>query len=877
MNTKKIRKHFFEFFKEKNHEIVSSAPITVKNDPTLMFTNAGMNQFKNIFLGDENPKYVRIANTQKCLRVSGKHNDIEEVGIDKYHHTMFEMLGNWSFGDYFKKNAIEWAWELLTKIYKLDEKRLYVTVFGGDIKDNLIKDIESFDIWKNIIDVSKIIDGSKKDNFWEMGDAGPCGPCSEIHIDLRSKEDIEKTPTKELINKDHPKVIEIWNLVFIEFNRLSNGKLKVLPNKHVDTGMGLERLAMAIKGLDSTYDIDLFKGLIKKISKESNFNYGENLKIDTAFRVIVDHIRALVFTISDGEIPSNNKSGYVIRRILRRAIRYGFSSLNIKKPFLHNLVKTVISEYSDVFDNLIPQEDFIIKVILEEEKTFLKTLEKGLSMILNIKKDAIKNNNIISGDIAFELYDTYGFPYDLTELIAREDNLNVDLFQFNRQLEIQRNRSRNASKITNEDWEVINDKVHSKFIGYNSFSSESIILKYRKAFFKDTKVYQVVFDNTPFYSESGGQVGDIGNLIFKNKKIKISNTTKENDLVIHQMDELPFKLDASYRLEIDSKRRELISNNHSSTHLLHAALQEILGDHVIQKGSLVNHKYLRFDFSHFTRVSDSEIDMIQKLVNQKIRENIQVDILENTPIEEAKKIGAMALFGEKYGKNVRVVIIDKAYSVELCGGTHISHTSSIGNFKIISESSISSGIRRIEAITSIEADNYILNESKVIKKLKLLLKTNSVVSAVNNLLNKNKNFKDEITDFSKIKKMNLKDDLKKKILIKNNINILINDFDSEPLDLIKSLGFELKNEFKNFIFLATTSNNSKPSILLLISENLVDKYNLDARKIINDLSTYIDGGGGGQPFLSTAGGKNLKGLSNVISIGQKIILEKIIN
>ena len=877
MNTKKIRKLFFEFFKEKNHQIVSSAPITIKNDPTLMFTNAGMNQFKNIFLGDENPKHVRIANTQKCLRVSGKHNDLEEVGIDKYHHTMFEMLGNWSFGDYFKNNAIEWAWELLTKVYNLDEKRLYVTVFGGDQKDNLSKDIESFDIWKNIIDASKIIDGSKKDNFWEMGDTGPCGPCSEIHIDLRSKEDIEKIPTKKLINKDHPEVIEIWNLVFIEFNRLSNGKLKVLPNKHVDTGMGLERLAMSIKGLDSTYDIDLFSELIKKISKESNFNYGENLKVDIAFRVIVDHIRALVFTISDGEIPSNNKSGYVIRRILRRAIRYGFSSLNIKKPFLHNLVKTVISEYSDVFDNLIPQEDFIIKVILEEEKTFLKTLEKGLSMISNIKKDGIKNNNIISGDIAFELYDTYGFPCDLTELIAREDNLNVDLIQFNKQLEIQRNRSRNASKIINEDWEVINDKVLSKFIGYKNFSSESIILKYRKAFLKDTKVYQVVFNNTPFYSESGGQVGDTGILIFKNKKIKILNTIKENDLIIHQMDELPSKLDASYRLEIDFSRRESISNNHSSTHLLHAALQEILGDHVIQKGSLVNHKYLRFDFSHFTKLSDLEIDMIQKLVNQKIRDNIQVEILENTPIEEAKKMGAMALFGEKYGENVRVVIIDKTYSVELCGGTHVSHTSSIGNFKIISESSISSGIRRIEALTSKEADNYILNESNIIKKLKLLLKTNNIVSAVNNILNKNKILEDEISDFSKIKKMNLKVDLKKNILKKNNINILINDFDSEPLDLIKSLGFELKNEFKNFIFLATTINNLKPSILLLISENLVDKYNMDARKIINNLSTYIDGGGGGQPFLSTAGGKNSKGISNVISIGQKIILEKISN
>ena len=875
MNTKKIRKHFFEFFKEKNHEIVSSAPITVKNDPTLMFTNAGMNQFKNIFLGDEKPKYIRVANTQKCLRVSGKHNDLEEVGIDKYHHTMFEMLGNWSFGDYFKNNAIKWSWELLTQVYKLDENRLYVTVFGGDEKDNLSKDIESSDIWKNIIDINKIIDGSKKDNFWEMGDAGPCGPCSEIHIDLRSEEDIEKIPTKKLINKDHPEVIEIWNLVFIEFNRMSNGKLKALPNKHVDTGMGLERLAMAIKGLKSTYDIDLFNGLIKKLSKESNFNYGKNSKVDIAFRVIVDHIRSLVFTISDGEIPSNNKSGYVIRRILRRAVRYGFSSLNIKKPFLHTLVKTVILEYRDVFDNLFPQEDFIVKVILEEEKTFLKTLEKGLGMISNIKNDAVKNNNIISGNIAFELYDTYGFPYDLTELIARENDLNIDLNEFKSQLEIQKNRSRNASKITNEDWKIINDKVHSEFIGYEKFSSKSVILKYRKAVSKNSKVYQVVFDNTPFYSESGGQVGDTGNLIFKDKKIKISNTIKENNLIIHQMKELPSDLNASYKLEIDSLRRKLISNNHSSTHLLHSALQKILGDHVIQKGSLVNDKYLRFDFSHFTKISDSEIDQIQKIVNQKIRENIQVETLEDTPIEEAKKMGAMALFGEKYGESVRVVIIDKTYSIELCGGTHVFNTSSIGNFKIISESSVSSGIRRIDALTSIEADNYILNESNDIKKLKLLLKTNSVVSAVNKLLTKNKNLENEISGFSKIKKMNLKDDLKKNILKKNNINILINHFNSESLDIIKSIGFELKKEFKNFIFLATTNYNSKPSILLLISENLVDKYNLDARKIINELSIYIDGRGGGQSFLSTAGGKNLKGISKVILIGKKIILEKV--
>ena len=875
MDTKKIRKLFFDFFKAKKHEIVDSAPITIKNDPSLMFTNAGMNQFKNIFLGDENPKCKRVANTQKCLRVSGKHNDLEEVGIDTYHHTMFEMLGNWSFGDYFKENAIQWAWDLLVNVYKLDEKRLYVSIFGGDKKDNLEKDIESYQIWNKIIDDVKIIDGSKKDNFWEMGETGPCGPCSEIHIDLRSENEIKKIPTRNLINKDHPEVIEIWNLVFIEFNRLSNGKLVLLPNKHVDTGMGLERLAMAIKGLKSTYDIDLFDTIIKSLSQESNYKYGENSKIDIAFRVIVDHIRAIVFTISDGEIPSNNKSGYVIRRILRRAVRYGFSSLNIKKPFLHKLAKTVISEYGDIFDNLINQQDFIVKVILEEEKTFLKTLDKGLSMILNIKNEAINKNKTISGKIAFELYDTYGFPYDLTDLIAKENNLSVDEDEFKIQLERQRNRSRNVSKIIKEDWKIISQEGNCEFVGYKKLSSKSKILKYRKTIDKELTSYNVVFNITPFYSESGGQVGDMGYLIYDGKKIEILNTIKENDLIIHQMNELPLNLNDFYKLEVNAFRRSLISNNHSATHLLHAALQKILGNHVIQKGSLVNDKALRFDFSHFTKISDNEIRDIQNLVNKKIRKNIEVKILENTPIEKAKKMGAMALFGEKYGKNVRVVIIDNQYSIELCGGTHVSCTSEIGTFKVISESSISSGIRRIEALTSVEAENYIINESNEIKELKSILKAGDVLSAVNSLLSKNKKLEKKVLGFSKIKKNNLKDDLKKNILIKNDINILINEFDDESLDMIKKIGFELKNEFKNLIFLATTKHNSKPSILLLISEDLVNKFNLDSRIIINDLSVYIEGGGGGQKFFSTAGGKNIDGLSKVISIGKKMILKKV--
>ena len=639
--------------------------------------------------------------------------------------------------------------------------------------------------------------------------------------------------------------------------------------------MGLERLAMAIKGLKSTYDIDLFDTIIKSLSKESNYKYGENSKIDIAFRVIVDHIRAIVFTISDGEIPSNNKSGYVIRRILRRAVRYGFSSLNIKKPFLHKLAKTVVLEYGNIFDNLINQQDFIVKVILEEEKTFLKTLDKGLSMISHIKNKAINENKTISGKIAFELYDTYGFPYDLTDLIAKENNLSVDEDEFKIQLELQRNRSRNVSKIIKEDWEIISQKGNCEFVGYGKLSSKSKILKYRKIIDKELTSYHVVFNTTPFYSESGGQVGDTGNLIYDGKKIEILNTIKENDLIIHQINELPSNLNDSYKLEVNAFRRSLISNNHSATHLLHAALQKILGNHVIQKGSLVSDKALRFDFSHFTKISDTEIRDIQNLVNEKIRKNIEVKILENTPIEKAKKMGAMALFGEKYGKNVRVVIIDNKYSIELCGGTHVSFTSEIGTFKVISESSISSGIRRIEALTSVEAENYIINESNEIKELKSMLKAGDVLSAVNSLLSKNKKLEEKVLGFSKIKKNNLKDDLKKNILIKNDTNILINEFEDESLDMIKKIGFELKNEFKNLIFLATTKHNSKPSILLLISEDLVNKFNLDSRIIINDLSVYIEGGGGGQKFFSTAGGKNIDGLSKVISIGKKMILEKV--
>jgi alanyl-tRNA synthetase len=876
MNSKKIRNIFFDYFESKGHKIIESAPITVKDDPTLMFTNAGMNQFKNIFLGDETPKNKRIANTQKCLRVSGKHNDLEEVGIDKYHHTMFEMLGNWSFGDYFKRDAIHWAWDLLVNYYKLDKKRLYVTVFGGDKNEKLEKDIEAVEIWREIVDDNKIIDGSKNDNFWEMGDTGPCGPCSEIHIDLRSEKEIKKTPTHKLINRDHPEVIEIWNLVFIEFNRKASGSLVTLPNKHVDTGMGLERLSMAIKALNSTYDTDLFKSIINSISKLSNLKYGLNEKHDVAFRVISDHIRAIVFTISDGAIPSNNKSGYVIRRILRRAVRYGFSSLEIKSPFLHKLARSVIDEYKDVFTNLQSQENFIINVILEEEKTFLKTLDNGLKKINLIKENLDGKNKTIPGKVVFELYDTYGFPYDLTELISKEHSLKIDKKSFDSFLEQQRDRSRKSSNVSSEDWEIVNGNFESNFKGYDELNLKSKIIKYREVSFDNKKKYHVVFSVTPFYAESGGQVGDIGYMIFGDEKLKIENTFKENDLIIHQIDKIPNDLNSEFELSVNIIRRRLISRNHSATHLLHSALREVLGDHVTQKGSLVNDKVLRFDFSHFTKISEDDLKKISDIVNNKILDSIKVEILNGLSIDKAKKMGAMALFGEKYGDKVRVVIIDKSFSTELCGGTHVSNTSEIGLFKIISEGSISSGIRRIEALTSKELNLFLEKQSKEVITLKEILKSNNLVDSVSGLISKNKQLEDQISKFDTFRKKSIKDEIKEKIKKVNDISLVIHHFEDEKLDFIKQIGFEFEKEYKNIVFLATSKFNQKPSILLLISRSIIAKTKLDARIIIKDLSKHIGGSGGGQVFLSTAGGKNSEGLKSVLIEGESYF-KKVLN
>ena len=873
MDTKKIRQIFFDFFKNKGHSIIESAPITVKDDPTLMFTNAGMNQFKDIFLGNTKSKNKRIANTQKCLRVSGKHNDLEEVGIDKYHHTMFEMLGNWSFGDYFKEDAIKWAWELLTKEYKLDESRLYVTIFGGDKSDKLSRDLESLEIWKQIVPQSKIIDGSKKDNFWEMGETGPCGPCSEIHIDLRDPKEIQAVPTSKLINKDHPEVIEIWNLVFIEFNRKIDGSLENLPEKHVDTGMGLERLSMAIDSLTSTYDTNIFRSIIKSLEKISGKKYGVEKEINIAFRVICDHIRAIVLTISDGAIPSNNKAGYVIRRILRRAVRYGYSTLQLKEPFLNELSQSVILEYKDIFKNLSSQSDFIKEVILEEEKTFLSTLDKGLKKINEYGESSKK----VSGELVFELYDTYGFPIDLTELIFREKGINIDKEKFNELLETQRNRSRNVSKAISDEWKILKKgKKLTSFIGYEEDNSLSQIIMYRKVSEDENTNFHLVFDKTPFYPESGGQVGDKGVIYDGNEKIKILDTFKENDLVIHLAEKLPSSLDDKIKIEIDKNRREFISKNHSATHLLHSALRDTLGNHISQKGSLVNEKILRFDFSHFSKIDVDSLEKISDIVNDKIFENIKVKIENNVNIEDAKKKGATALFGEKYGDKVRVVSIDDKFSLELCGGTHVGSTSEIGQFKILSESSISSGVRRIEASTSVESERISKLDSKTISELKNLLKSKDILESVNSLITKNKALEKEIDLKNNERKKQIKSELNSSVLKIKNVNLLINDFKDEKMNFVKQIAFELEKELKNMIFLGTLLDSNKPLILIMISKNLLDELDIDANDIINKLATHIEGSGGGQKFLATAGGKNKEGIKKVINEG-RIILESILN
>ena len=873
MDSRSIRNKFLEFFKQKGHQIVPSAPMVNKNDPTLMFTNAGMNQFKDYFLGNKKPPYLRAADTQKCLRVSGKHNDLEEVGLDTYHHTMFEMLGNWSFGDYFKKDAIAWAWELLTEEYGLPKERLYVTVFGGDEGDNLDVDQEAYDYWAEIVDKERILYGSKKDNFWEMGDTGPCGPCSEIHIDLRPDDEITKTSGKDLVNEDHPLVVEIWNLVFMEFNRQASGELVSLPAKHVDTGMGFERLCMAIQKKTSNYDTDVFTPLIQYIADKAGITYGVDRTNDIAVRVIADHVRAISFAIADGQLPSNTGAGYVIRRILRRAVRYGYTFLKQDSPFIYELVAILVKQFDDVFPELKAQQDFVAKVIEQEEASFLRTLENGLKKLDGVTEQMKeKGAQLIEGKVAFELYDTYGFPLDLTSLIARENGFSVDEAGFADEMQVQKSRSKADAAKETGDWNVVTEGEDVEFIGYDYLESKCRILKYRTIKQKGKDIYQLVLDKTPFYAESGGQVGDKGYIEADGEKVFVIDTKKENDLIIHITDRLPKNMESEFEAIVNVGKRELTMNNHSATHLLHAALRQVLGSHVEQRGSLVNSEILRFDFSHFQKMTTEEIKQVEAIVNSKIRENIQLDERRNVPIEEAKGLGAMALFGEKYGDFVRVITFDKDYSVELCGGTHVKSTGSIGLFKIISEGSVAAGVRRVEAITSVAAEQYVNEQLDLMEEVKELLKNpKDLKSAISGLIEQRNKLEKDIEALHAGETQKLKQDLIAQVKAENGAQVLIQKVKLPAGDALKTLSFELKNEVENLFMVLAADIEGKPQISVVVSEALIQDKGLNAGNIVRELAKEIKGGGGGQPFFATAGGKDISGLDNVLAKAREII------
>jgi len=866
MDSATVRKKFLEFFESKGHKIVPSAPLVLKNDPSLLFTNSGMVQFKDNFLGNATPQYNRVADTQKCLRVSGKHNDLEDVGLDTYHHTMFEMLGNWSFGDYFKKDAIAWAWELLTEVYELPKERLYVTVFGGDKKDNLPVDIDAENLWKQHISADRILHGNKKDNFWEMGEQGPCGPCSEIHIDLRSDEEVKKKAGKELVNNDHPQVVEIWNLVFMEFNRKADGSLEKLPAQHVDTGMGFERLCMAIQKKTSNYDTDVFRPLMDFISIHAdNYKYGTDTKKDIAVRVMADHIRAVSFAICDGQLPSNTGAGYVIRRILRRAVRYGFSYLNFKEPFMYRLVQLLALQLKDVFPELHKQEDYVTRVVHEEEISFLRTLEKGLKRIENVDKT-------ISGEAAFELYDTFGFPFDLTSLIARERGFSVDEKGFNEEMQKQKSRSKADATKETGDWILIRDDKKTEFIGYEQLDSEIKIVKYRKIKQKNKELFQLVFDKTPFYAESGGQVGDTGVIESVNEKVFITDTKKENELIVHLAEKLPDSFNSTFVAKVDVRKRELTKNNHSATHLLHAALRQVLGKHVEQKGSLVNEKILRFDFSHFAAMTLEEIEKVESIVNEKIRSNIPLNEQRNVPIEKAKSFGAMALFGEKYGEFVRVITFDPKFSVELCGGTHVSATGNIGLFKIVSESSVAAGVRRIEAVTAEGAQEFVNGSLAVLDELKTLLKNpKDISSSLQNLIEEKHSLEKKLEILYQQQANLMKDDLVRKAVKSNGHTLIVEKVSVPNADTLKNIAYALRNQFDDLLLVLAAEVEGKPQVAVMIGEKLEASKKFHAGNMVKELAKEIDGGGGGQPFFATAGGKNLNGLDAVLSKAKSLI------
>ena len=868
MKSTVIRQKFLDFFSSKSHQIVPSAPLVLKDDPTLMFTNAGMNPFKEYFLGNVKPSSNRIADTQKCLRVSGKHNDLEEVGIDTYHHTFFEMLGNWSFGDYFKKEAIFWAWELLTEIYKIDPDKLYVTIFEGATDEKLEKDNESYDLWKKIIPEDRILLGSKKDNFWEMGDQGPCGPCSEIHIDIRNKEERSKISGANLVNKDHPHVIEVWNLVFIEFNRKADGTLEKLPNKHVDTGMGFERLCMVLQGKKSNYDTDVFIPLISEIENITYTKYGESEKTDRAIRVIADHIRTVYFSIADGQLPSNNGAGYVIRRILRRAIRYGFTFLKQKKPFIHLLTKTLSEQMGDSFKELLKEQKLALNVIKEEENSFLKTLEQGLDILEDVIKNSVKGK--ISGDKVFELYDTFGFPFDLTALVASEKGYKIDQEGFNIAMEKQKSRSREAALLKAGDWVLLSDSKKGEFIGYDKLKSKIKISRYRKiSTSKDGDFFHLVFDKTPFYPEGGGQVGDNGYIESSNGDIfRIFDTKKENSLLIHYCKTLPNKLENNFTAVVDSNNRYRSSCNHTATHLMHQALRSILGSHVEQKGSMVNSEMFRFDFSHYSKLSEEELRKVEQFVNDRVLEKIPLNEYRDIDYNEALKKGAIALFGEKYGDKVRAIQFDQ--SIELCGGTHVSNTSEIWYFKIISETAVASGIRRIEAITGDAAKKYFEEQTQLIESIKNILKqTQEPLKAIQNIQNENTVLKKELISLSKMKLQFLKSELIKDFENISGIQFLAREVELNAKE-IKEISFEIGLAIKNSIIVLGSSVTGKPILSCYISKSIVESRERDAIKIIKKLGKYIDGSGGGQTFFATAGGKNLDGISGALRAAKGI-------
>ena len=869
MTSKEIRSRYLDFFKSKSHAIVPSAPMVIKDDPTLMFTNAGMNQFKEYFLGHKAIDNKRVADTQKCLRVSGKHNDLEEVGMDTYHHTMFEMLGNWSFGDYFKKEAIEWAWEFLTKEMKIDKDSLYVTIFEGDQSEGLARDTEAYDLWKNLLPEERIINGNKKDNFWEMGEQGPCGPCSEIHVDIRPKADREKISGLDLVNKDHPQVVELWNLVFMQFNRKANGSLENLPALHVDTGMGFERLCMVLQKTQSNYDTDVFKPLMQEVETITNNEYGKDEKVDIAIRVIADHLRAVAFSIADGQIPSNTGAGYVIRRILRRAVRYGFTFLGTKKPFIYQLVDTLTKQMGTAFPELVRENKLISIVIKEEEHSFLRTLDQGLVLLENVIQNA--DSSIISGKKAFEMYDTFGFPKDLTALILRERGLDLDEAEFELELQKQKERSRAATKVETGDWIVLVEDDVQEFIGYDYLETKVKIARYRKTKTKKHgEFYQVVFNLTPFYPEGGGQDGDKGYLESSHGDlVYIVDTKKENNLVIHYIKNLPKDVHDTFKAVVDKKIRSYTEANHSATHLLHQALRTVLGTHVTQKGSMVHSRGLRFDFSHFSKVTTEELIQVENFVNARIREGLSLKEKRNIPLQIALDDGAIALFGEKYGDTVRTIKFGG--SMELCGGTHVENTKDIWHFILLHEGAVASGVRRIEAITGEFAKDFFISNSNKFKEIKKVLQnTKDPLKSIVTIQEENSDLKKQIQTLLKEKGKNLKTDLKNDISEMNGVNFLAKQVDLDA-NGIKDISFELGGEIDNLFLLLGTNQNGKALLSCYISKNLVASKNLDAGKIIRELGTYIQGGGGGQPFFATAGGKNPDGLSEALSKGKDYI------